>query len=304
MSEKKISADFGPVGVVGLGNMGGPISENLVKAGFQVIGSDLVEQNRKRLTEAGGTASESAAEVGKTCHYIILSLPSEGAFNAVIADLAGSCQKGTVVMECSTLPIAAKERGRDILAEKGITLLDTPLSGTGVMAKTRDLAVFVSGNKEDCEKVLPVFDAFCKVVNYVGEFGSGMKMKIVANQLGAIQNVTTAEGVLLGTRLGLDPNMLLDVIGSSAAGSKNFSVRGPWMVNRSWGNGSMKNSVFQKDLKLIKAAIEASGTQSPLFMATLGIYADAMENGNAEDDTSSCYAVLERWCEKAEQENQ
>jgi 3-hydroxyisobutyrate dehydrogenase-like beta-hydroxyacid dehydrogenase len=108
----------GAVGVIGLGIMGSAMAANLVKSGFEVVGTDIVAQNRDELTRAGGTAVADARAVGKRCRHIILALASEAALNAVCTELAGSCAKGTIVIETGTLPLAAKLRVRDQLAEK------------------------------------------------------------------------------------------------------------------------------------------------------------------------------------------
>ena len=200
---KEMSAEKkGTVGVIGLGIMGSAMAANLVKSGFEVIGTDIVAQCRDELTKAGGTAVADAREVGKRCRHIILALASEAALNAVCAELASSCAKGTIVIETGTLPLAAKLKVRDQLAEKGIVLLDCTLSGTGAQAKNRDLAVYASGDAAAIKEVAPVMDGFARVCYELGEFGNGMKMKLVANLLVAIHNVAAAEAILLGARSG------------------------------------------------------------------------------------------------------
>ncbi len=288
------TAAHGPVGVIGLGNMGAAMAANLVKAGFAVYGTDLLFEYRDALARAGGTAVEDAAAVGRRCRAIILSLPSEAALLAVAADLAASAAPGTIVIETGTLPVAGKLKARDVLAEKGITLLDCPLSGTGSQAKERDLAVYASGDPQAIREVGPVIAGFSRVCYDLGEFGNGMKMKFVANLLVAVHNVAAAEGVLLGVRSGLDPATVVKVIGDSAGSSRMFQVRAPSMVNRTWDQPMIKNTVWQKDLKLIGEALLASGSPAPLFAATIPLYTAALATGHADHDTAAVYEVLER----------
>ena len=273
--------------------MGSAIASNLLKAGFPVIGTDIVAERRTQLAEAGGVACEGTREIGKRCRHLVLSLPSEAALYAVCDELAGSCSKDTIVIETSTLPFLAKQRARDRLAARGVILLDCTLSGTGAQAKDRDLAVYASGDTEAIQEVRPILAGFARVCYDLGEFGNGTKMKLVANLLVAIHNVAAAEALLLGARLGLDPATVLKVVGDGAGGSRMLQVRGPVMVNRTWDQPTMKNSVWQKDLALISHALQAAGCAAPLFSATLPIYAAAMNSGQADHDTAAVYEVLE-----------
>lgn len=283
------------VGVIGLGIMGSAMAANLVKAGFKVYGYDPLPKACARLKKAGGHACASASEVAQHCAYLVLSLPSEAALDAVCAELIAAKVKGIVAAETSTLPESAKNRAHDVLAQHRITLLDCPLSGTGAQALTRDLAVYASGDAKAIKAFGPVFDGFARVRYDVGVFGNGMRMKLVANLLVAIHNVSTAEAILMGVRSGLDAAMVVKVVADGAGGSRMFQVRGPAMVNRSWGDATMKVSTWQKDMRLINDALQATDTPAPLFATTMPIYNAAMALGHGMDDTASVYAVLERW---------
>lgn len=296
MSEeaKSISEVLGPVGMVGLGNMGGAMAANLVGSGFDIIGTDPVTDARTALIEAGGTAVSDLSELGKRCRHIILSLPSEAALHAVCNELAATAAPGTIVIETGTLPLSGKRKAHDLLAGCGITLLDCPLSGTGAQARNRDLAVYASGNTEAIRQCRPIIDGFSRVCYDLGEFGNGMKMKLVANLLVAIHNVAAAEAILLGARSGLDPAAIVQVIGDSAGSSRMFQVRAPSMVDRSWDAPMITNTVWQKDLQLIGEALQATGSPAPLFSATIPLYRAALTSGHADHDTAAVYEVLER----------
>lgn len=287
----------GTVGVIGLGIMGSAMAANLVQSGFDVIGTDPVAERCEELTKAGGTAVLTAGEVGKSCRHIVLALASEAALSSVCEELAASSAAGTIVLETGTLPLAAKEMQRSLLAEKGITLLDCPLSGTGAQAKTRDLAVYASGDDAAIKEVRPVIADFSRVCYELGEFGNGTKMKLVANLLVAIHNVAAAEAILLGTRSGLDPATVVKVVADGAGGSRMLEVRGPAMIQRTWDKATMKNSVWQKDMKLISQALKNAGCKAPLFSATIPIYAEAAAE-HPEDDTAAVYAIVERMTAK------
>ncbi len=279
--------------MIGLGIMGSAMSANLVKAGFQVSGYDPVPAARARLAKAGGSACASVTAVAKRADYVVLSLPSEAALDAVCAELAQSGRRSLIAAETSTLPVSAKERAFKVLAKAGIILLDCPLSGTGAQAVNRDLAVYASGDAKAIKAFGPVFEGFARVRYDVGRFGNGVRMKLVANLLVAIHNISTAEAIMMGVRSGLDAAQVVKVVADGAGGSRMFQVRGPMMVDRSWGEATMKVSTWQKDMRLIGEELVATDTPAPLFAACIPIYNAAMALGHGPDDTGAVYAVLE-----------
>jgi L-threonate 2-dehydrogenase len=212
----------------------------------------------------------------------------------VCGELVASQARRLVVAETSTLPESAKRRAHDLLARHGITLLDCPLSGTGAQAVNRDLAVYASGDAAAIKAFAPVFEGFARVRYDVGAFGNGTRMKLVANLLVAIHNVSTAEAILMGARAGLDPAQIVKVVADGAGGSRMFQVRGPVMVDRSWDEATMKVSTWQKDMRLIHELLAATGTPAPLFAACGPVYNAAMALGHGDADTAAVYAVLEQ----------
>jgi 3-hydroxyisobutyrate dehydrogenase-like beta-hydroxyacid dehydrogenase len=232
--------------------------------------------------------------VARAARFVVLSLPSEAALDAVCEELIAAGAKRLIVAETSTLPEAAKRRAHDRLAEHGITLLDCPLSGTGAQAVSRDLAVYASGDAAAIKAFAPVFEGFARARYDVGAFGNGTRMKLVANLLVAIHNVSTAEAILMGARAGLDPAQIVQVVADGAGGSRMFQVRGPVMVQRGWDKATMKVSTWQKDMRLINDLLQATDTAAPLFAACMPIYNAAMALGHGDADTAAVFAVLEQ----------
>ena len=275
------------VGVIGLGAMGSAMSANLVKAGVEVRGYDVVAGALQGGTLAGG---KPVASIGKlSAGIIITSLPSAAALHAV-SDLL---QKKCVVVETSTLPIEDKEKARATLKRKGITLLDCPLSGTGAQAKTKDLVVFASGEKSGFEKAKAIFPGFARSHFYLGAFGNGSRMKFVANLLVAIHNVSAAEAFVLGMKAGLPAKTIFEVIENSAGTSRMFQVRGPQMVKGRYDGAGIAVELFQKDMKIIGEFAARLGAPTALFNASAAIYNAAMAQGHARNDTAAVCAVLE-----------
>ena len=278
------------IGVIGLGTMGSAMAASLAKAGCRVHGYDIVAARRAALKKAGGTPQASISRVARAAEVLITSLPSAGALHAVAAELGA---KGRVVMETSTLPIDEKERARVTLAKKGVVLLDCPLSGTGAQARAKDLVVYASGDKRAYARAEPFMPGFSRAHHYLGAFGNGSKMKFVANLMVAIHNVSAAEAFVLGMKAGLAPETIYKVQAESAGTSRMFQVRGPMMVAGEYREATMKNELWQKDMKIIGEFAASLGVPTPLFNASAALYNAAMAQGYAKQDTAAVCAVLE-----------
>ena len=282
------------VGMIGLGIMGSAMSANLARAGFRVAGYDVVPRRRAEHARSGGIAARSPREVARRADIIITSLPSADALARTAAELTQSAGRGAIVIETSTLPIPVKEAARDVLAKRGVILLDCPLSGTGAQARVKDLLIYVSGDRAAYRKTITVLQGFTSANYYVGPFGNGSKVKFVANLLVAIHNVAAAEAMVLGMKAGLDPALILRVVAGGAGGSRMFQVRGPMMVKGDYSEATMKNEVWQKDMTIIGDFARELGCPTPLFAASAPIYSAAMAMGLGKEDTGAVCAVLEK----------
>jgi L-threonate 2-dehydrogenase len=281
------------VGMIGLGIMGSAMASNLRRARFRVIGYDVLEARRLALRRAGGQAVSHVVDIARQTGIVICSLPSSDALRQTAAALAEAAHPTLIVIETSTLPLAVKEEARRVLAARGATLLDCPLSGTGSQARTRDLVVLASGDRRAYRRVGAVLDAIARARFHVGEFGAGSKMKYVANLLVAIHNVAAAEALVLAMKAGLDPRMTFDIMNAGAGTSRMFQVRGPMMVKGDYSRALMKLGVWQKDMSIIADFARAAGAPTPLFSATAPLYTAAVADGRQEEDTAAVCAVLE-----------
>jgi 3-hydroxyisobutyrate dehydrogenase-like beta-hydroxyacid dehydrogenase len=270
------------------------MSKTLAGAGFRVAGFDVVPRRRAEHARSGGVAARSPREVARRAAIIVTSLPSANALSQVASELASSTRRGTIVIETSTLPIPVKEAARDVLARRGVTLLDCPLSGTGAQARVKDLIIYVSGDRSAYSKTVPVLQGFTRANYYVGPFGAGSKMKFVANLLVAIHNVAAAEAMVLAMKANLDPALVLKVISDGAGSSRMFQVRGPMMVKGDYSEATMKNEVWQKDMSIIGDFAREMRCPTPLFAASAPIYNAAMAMGLGKEDTGAVCVVLEK----------
>jgi 3-hydroxyisobutyrate dehydrogenase-like beta-hydroxyacid dehydrogenase len=283
----------GAVGVVGLGIMGGAFAENLVAAGRRVVGYDIDASRRRALADQGVEIVKNAGEVARQAAVIILSLPKPSALAETVAAIAKAKTPRRVVIEASTFKLEDKIAADAALRKAGHVMLDCPVSGTGFQAKVKDLVIYASGPSAEIKRARPLFADFARVVRDLGEFGNGSRMKYIANLLVAIHNVASAEALVLGMKAGLPAKMVYDEIKLGAGNSTIFELRAPMMVEGRYDQPTMKVSIWQKDMDVIGSFARELGAPTPLFSATLPIYAAAMSTGYAMQDTASTCAVLE-----------
>jgi 3-hydroxyisobutyrate dehydrogenase-like beta-hydroxyacid dehydrogenase len=266
------------------------MAANLIRAGYRVVGYDLLEKRRREHRRRGGEAASDCRGVGAHAGIVICSLPSADALLAT-ADALVVTVPPRIVIETSTLPIDVKDTARRRLAARGTTLLDCPLSGTGSQARVRDLVVYASGDRRAYRRVAPVLDAVARAHYHVGPFGAGSKMKFVANLLVAIHNVAAAEALALAKKAGLDPKTTLTVIADGAGSSRMLEVRGPMMVKGDYSKALMKLGLWRKDMAIIDRFARELGAATPLFNATKTLYTAARRR-NASEDTAAVHRVL------------
>lgn len=282
------------VGMVGLGIMGGAIARNLVARGWRVIGFDTDPAKCTELAKANVVIVENVAQVVKNAPIIMTSLPTPAAVESVAKAIADSGESQRIVIELSTLTLADKLRFEAILKKAGHIALDCPLSGTGAQAKLRDLIVYASGDSAAIAKCMPLFADFGKQSADLGAYGNGSRMKFVANHLVAIHNVATAEAMILAERAGLDPKLVVELVGPGAGGSRMFQMRAPMMVEGKYEPATMKISTWKKDMAIIAEFADDVGCETPLFTLTQPVYTQAMAMGLGDQDTAAVFEVLKK----------
>ena len=292
MAEPRLGAQT--VAMIGLGIMGGAIARNLAAAGFAMSGYDVDAAKMAALAGDGVRSANSAAGAVGGAQVALTSLPSVAALDATIADLAAHPQPGLIVVEVSTFPIEAKEAARDHLAAAGMTMLDCPLSGTGAQAAVKDLAVFASGDEAAFGRCRALFDGFARVTHYLGVFGNGSRMKFVANLLVAVHNAAAAEAIVLGTKAGLEPQRIFDVISTGAGNSRIFELRGPMMVQGVYTPPTATMHVLEKDSGIIAEFARSLGVPTPTLDAAAPLYGEAEQAGYVDQDVAAVHALLAR----------
>ena len=289
MAKKK-----GTVGIVGMGIMGGAFASKLVAAGYRVTGYDRNKKAIAAAKRAGVETVENAAIVAEAAPVILISLPRPDALHATVRDILRADTDHRVIVEMSTFKIADKERAEKALRRAGHTMIDCPVSGTGAQAKARDLVFYASGDAGAIRRVTPMLERFGRHTYSVGKFGNGSRMKFVANLLVAINNVASAEAMVMGMKSGLPPQAIYDLIRGGAGNSRIFELRAPMMVKGRYDDVTMKIDIWQKDMDVIADFARTLKVKTPLFSATEAIYQKAMRSGLGEQDTAAVCAVLEK----------
>jgi L-threonate 2-dehydrogenase len=284
----------GAVGVIGLGIMGGAFAKNLVAAGWRVFGYDISPARQQEARRVSVEVMRNAAEVAAAVPIVLTSLPKPKALMETVQKIAAAKLGKKVLVEMSTFTISDKEKAARVAQKAGHVMIDCPVSGTGSQAKNRDLVFYASGDAGTIAKLRPVLTAFGRQAFNVGAFGNGSRMKYVANLLVAINNVASAEAMVLGMKAGLDPRMIVDLVTAGAGNSRVFELRAPMMAKGRYDDVTMKISVWDKDMQVIGDYARKIRVPTPIFNATKGIYLKAMKDGLGGQDTAAVCAVLEK----------
>ena len=274
-------------GVVGLGTMGMGAALSLVKARHPTHGCDLRESARDELVAAGGNAVGSPADLPDDLEALVLFVVNAAQAEAVLFGPDGCVDRlapGTVVLGCVTIaPEAARALGAK-LAERGLVMLDTPVSGGFAAARGGSMTVMASGPEAGFARAQPVLDAIAGKVWRLGEeVGVGSTVKMVNQLLAGVHIATAAEAMALGIRAGADPQTLFEVISSSAGSSWMFQNRVPHILA---GDDTPLSSVniFVKDLGIVLDQARALTFPLPMASAAHQLFLAAAANGQGTRD--------------------
>ena len=282
------------IGMMGTGVMGLAMAGHLLEAGYQVHGFDIDPERLNALDPIGGIPETSGVSLAKRCDVLLISLPSVTALESATADMVRGAHDGLLAVEMGTLPIGAKQRSRELLAEVGVELMDVPVSGTGLQAADATLVIFASGSAPALERMAPIFSVIGRSTHNLGEFGNGSIMKYIANLLVAIHNLSSAEAHALGIAAGLDPELVQQVMSDGVGSSKMFDIRGPMMVVDTYDPPAARLSIILKDTKIIKDFAENVGAPTPLLDAAIPIYQQSEDAGLGDLDAAALCRYLEQ----------
>jgi 3-hydroxyisobutyrate dehydrogenase-like beta-hydroxyacid dehydrogenase len=281
------------VGLIGIGKIGLPIADNLIKSGHRVVGyrrSSLAE-----FEKIGGVPARSAADVGAAADIVLTCLPSTVALDDVVAGPRGlvhSARQGQIVAELGSHPVPDKRRQVAALAAKGAVFVDGEVSGTPGMVTARKAVVYLAGDVDACKKLEPVMVGLTDSCLYFGEFGAASRVKLVNNLLVAINIAATAEAIALGLKAGVDVPLMIKAIASGSGGSTQFAIRAPWMAERRFTPVQGSAGTLAHYFGMIADFADSVGVATPLMDCVVPLYRRCMEMGLGDKDVAAMVDVI------------
>ena len=271
------------VGFIGVGKIGLPVCENLIKSGYKVLG--YRRGSLADFEKVGGTPAKSPAEIGKQCNVVFSCVPTAEAMDEVVNGANGlihSARPGQIIVELGSHPVPAKEKQVAPLAKKGAAYLDGEVSGTPGMVAARKAVIYLGGDAKAAKKVEPVIKGFADLCLYFGPFGAATKVKLVNNLLVAINIAATAEAMALGLKAGVDVDLMIKAIAAGSGGSTQFGIRAPWMAQRKFHPVQGQAALLFHYFHMIEEWADETGTATPLLNRTIELYKKCVDMGFGE----------------------
>ena len=277
------------IGFIGLGIMGKPMAKNLMKAGHELVVYDVIAANVDNVVAAGAQAGASSKDVAEQCSFIITMLPNSPHVKTVVMGENGvleGAQAGTVLVDMSSIAPLASQEIAAACGEKGVKMLDAPVSGGEPKAIDGTLAIMVGGDKELFDQVKDVLAVMGSSVVYCGTIGAGNTTKL-ANQIIVAANIAAcAEAFILAKKAGVDPAVVFEAIKGGLAGSTVMNAKVPMMLERDFNPG-FKIDLHIKDLNNALDCAHTVGSPLPMTAAVQEIFQWLHNNGCGQDDHSS-----------------
>ncbi len=274
------------LGFIGVGNIGTPMCRHLIEAGHTVLVYDVNPSHMARMVSLGAQQADSPKAVAQACNIVFSSLPGPREIEQVALGANGiiaAARPGLIFVDLSTNSPTVAKRVCTALAAQGVTMLDAPVSGGVAGAERGSLAVMVGGDKQAFETCKPLLQHLGAHIFHVGEIGNGSVAKLVNNMLAFVNAVTAYEGVLLGVKAGVDPQILHDIVQASSGSSSAMRAFPQKIFAGDFAPGFMID-LAHKDLRL---ALELGDDLSvPLMMGSVCInfLREARANGRGRDD--------------------
>ena len=289
------------IAFVGVGNMGGPMAANLVRAGHKVRAFDLVPANLERAAAAGAEAAGSMAQAIKGAEAVVTMLPAGPEVRAVYlgqGGIVGGIDPGTLLIDASTIDVESARAVAAGAAEAGFEMLDAPVSGGVGGAAAGTLTFMVGGTEAAFARAEPLLQAMGKTIVHAGPSGNGQAAKICNNMILGISMVAVSEAFNLAEKLGLDPQKLFDVASRSSGQCWSLTtycpVPGPVPAspaNRDYQAG-FTAAMMAKDMRLSQQAAQAAGAVTPLGAAAAQLYGLMNAAGRGQQDFSAIIRLL------------
>ena len=281
------------IGFVGVGKIGLPIAENLIKSGYRVVG--FRRTSLEEFEKAGGVPARSSADVGAQADIVFSCLPSSEALDDAMQGPNGlikTARAGQVVVELGSHPVPDKKRQIAPLQEKGAIFVDGEVSGTPGMVSARKAVIYLAGDAGACKQAERVVAGFADSCLYFGEFGAASRVKLINNLLVAINIAATAEAMALGLKAGVDVPLMIKAVATGSGGSTQFGIRAPWMAERRFQPVQGAVPGLQHYFEMIGDMADQLGVATPILDCVTPLYQRFMDMGFGNDDVARMVDVL------------
>jgi 3-hydroxyisobutyrate dehydrogenase/2-hydroxy-3-oxopropionate reductase len=280
------------VGFIGLGIMGFPMAENLLKAGYSVTVFNRKQAKADELRRRGANVAASPAEAGRRASIIFLCVGDTRAVREVCGSLLQGVQPGSVVADASTISPDASRELAEQFRERGASFLDAPCSGSKSGAADATLTFMVGGEKAAFDRARPYLAAMGKRIFHVGPNGSGLQVKLTQNLIGALTMQAMAEGFVLARKAGLSPSLVLEVLQASVARNPMIEAKLPAVLRRQF-DPSFSLKWMHKDMTLMLESARRLSVPLPATALVREMFGAGVAMGYGEDDFASAIRVLE-----------
>jgi 2-hydroxy-3-oxopropionate reductase len=291
--------DKSPIGFIGLGRMGGPMARNLARAGYAVHVFDVDAAATKRAAAVGGiTAHGSPTDVAGHAAVLFTALPNDEIVRRTYLDEDGVVARGgtnLITCDCSTVSPEVSQEIYAASRARGIAHLDTPMLGSSPQAESGEIFFMVGGDRDKLERIQPMLAAMGRLTMYVGPSGTGNRIKLLHNALGAVNAVAVAESLALCVELGVDPKTYYEVVknGGGMAYSIYFDRRVLRVIDGDY-TPTFTLDLMHKDVTLAARMAGARVAHMPILRETLAAYTDGKREGWGGEDFSGVTHVIER----------
>jgi 2-hydroxy-3-oxopropionate reductase len=282
------------VAFIGLGNMGGPMAQNQIKAGHTVRVFDLSQPALDAAMAAGASIATSAADAAAGADCVITMLPAGTHVRSTIVGggVIDAAKKGAILIDCSTIDVPTAREVIQASEDKGRLMVDAPVSGGDIGAKAGTLTIMVGGTSSGFERIQPLFELMGKNITHVGGHGDGQTAK-VANQIIVALNIeAVAEALLFAARAGADPAKVRQALMGGFASSRILEVHGERMIKRTFDPG-FRIELHQKDLNLALSAARSLGLSLPNTANAQQLFSSCVAHGGKAWDHSAMVKALE-----------
>ena len=287
------------VGFIGLGVMGAPMAGNLLEAGHSLVVHSRSPEPVKALADAGAETASSPREVAERADVVITMLPDSPAVEAVVLGedgvLAGASE-GDLLVDMSTIHPTVSVAIAQAAAERGVAALDAPVSGGDVGAQKGALSIMVGGEAADFERARPLFEVLGKTIVRVGEAGAGQVVKACNQVVVAVTIAAVSEALVLGSKAGVDPEQILDVLGGGLAGNKVMEMRRRNFLEHDFTPG-FRIDLHHKDLNIALESGDAYGVPLAVTSVVQQYMRALRAKGHGGDDHSGLLRLVEELAE-------